>query len=109
MQTDALFSEALFALASGAHDEAVARLRAVRSKAQESGDVLAAASAYVALISANRQRGDERAQGADLRALERAALNLPGSAFEEALRLVSSRRLASMDELDAALFELGGL
>jgi|GEM_PF-5102383 len=108
MQTESLFSEALFALASGAYDEALARLRAVRSKAQESGDALAAARAYLALISANRQRVDPRAAGADLRALERAALNLPGSAFEDALRLASMRPLATMDELDQALAELGG-
>lgn len=108
MQTDSLFSEALMALASGALDEAVARLRAVRSKAQESGDTLAAARAYLALISADRQRADQRAEGADVRALERAALNLPGSAFEDALRLASMRRLVSMDELDLALAELGG-
>ena len=102
MHTDALFSDALFALASGAHEEAVARLRAVRSKAQRTGDALSAARAYLALISAHRMVPDARAEGSDARALERAALNFPGSAFEHALLLATSRRLASMPELDAA-------
>jgi hypothetical protein len=105
--TDALFSDALFALASGAHEEAVARLRAVRSRAQQSGDALVASRAYLALIAAHRMTGVAGADGPDVRALERAALNLPGSPFEEALRLASSRRLATMDELDVVLAELG--
>jgi hypothetical protein len=108
VDTENLFQDAWLAYTVGNFEEAQTLLRVVKSQAQASGDTHAAARAYLTLIGVQRAKGDRRAEGAELRALERAALMFPGSPLEAAIQAATAQPLKDPASLQAALDDLRG-